>query len=129
MRPEEVTPSPENRFHQVNSSSASSLSLRPSDLSSATLVDRNLLTPEDAIYNASPPWRQSSAAVNGLQKNLHMTSALESDAVQRLRSQTRYKEGDRSRSRRRKGAWKKLLWVKQSCEWQDAHIKSASRCS
>lgn len=78
----------------------------------ATAPDRTLLAPEDAIYQGSPP-RKQSAAVNKLQKDLRMTSGVASGEA-RLPSRRRHNNGNRSRSRNR--VWKKLLWVKQSCE-------------
>lgn len=77
-------------------------------------TDRSLLAPEDAIYQGSPP-RKQSAAVNTLQKNLRMTNGVNGDTA-RLPRPRRHKERNRSGSRRRKGTWKKLLWVKQSCK-------------
>merc|ERR1711939_443152 len=73
-------------------------------------TDRTLLAPEDAIHQGSPPCKQS-AAVNKL-KELRMTNGLTGD----LRLSRRGRHGDRtiSASRRKKGTWKKLLWVKQS---------------
>ncbi|KAG4410986.1 hypothetical protein IFR04_015883 [Cadophora malorum] len=73
-------------------------------------TDRTLLAPEDAIHQGSPP-RKQSAAVNKL-KELRMTNGLTGD----LRLSRRGRHGDRTRSasRRKKGTWKKLLWVKQS---------------
>ncbi|KAH9214314.1 phosphatidylinositol N-acetylglucosaminyltransferase-domain-containing protein [Leptodontidium sp. 2 PMI_412] len=73
-------------------------------------TDRSLLAPEDAIYQGSPP-RKQSAAVNKL-KDLRMTNGSIGD----LRPSRRGRHGDRPRSasRRKKGTWKKLLWVKQS---------------
>lgn len=74
---------------------------------------RSLLAPEDAIYQGSPPRRQS-AAVNKLQKDLRMTSGGTVDARIPVRGRLQ-KGGHRSESRRRNRVWKKLLWVKQSC--------------
>ena len=82
--------------------------------------DRSLLAPEDAIYQGSPP-RRLSPAVNRLQKDLRMTSGLNGDAS-RLPRPGRHKDRNRSGSRRRKGTWKKLLWVKQSCELTRLHM-------
>ena len=76
--------------------------------------DRSLLTPEDAIYLGSPP-RRHSAAVNKLQKDLRMTNGANGDIPQLRRG--RHKERNGSEGGRRKGTWKKLLWVKQSCEY------------
>lgn len=77
-------------------------------------TDRSLLTPEDAIYQGSPP-RKQSAAVQKLQKDLRMTNGVNGDAARPTR-RGRHKDRNRSGSRRRKGTWRKLLWVKQSCE-------------
>lgn len=55
--------------------------------------DRSHLSPDDAF--TSPP-RRLYGSGDGL--------------VDRM-------DGERSRSRRRKRAWKKLMWVKQSCEF------------
>jgi phosphatidylinositol N-acetylglucosaminyltransferase subunit C len=75
-------------------------------------TDRTLLAPEDAIYNGSPP-RKQSPAVAKLAKDLRMTNA--TNGTTRASGRTRHKDRTRSGSRRRKGTWKKLLWVKQSC--------------
>ncbi|TVY80777.1 Phosphatidylinositol N-acetylglucosaminyltransferase GPI2 subunit, partial [Lachnellula suecica] len=75
-------------------------------------TDRTLLAPEDAIYQTSPP-RKQSAAVHKLQKELRMTNGEKGDAL-RLPMRGRHKSRNRSSSRRRKGVWSKLLWVKQS---------------
>ena len=82
----------------------------PAEINRLTSPDRNLLTPDDAFLQSSPPGKETAR----LQKELRMTSGVNGD-VNRPRIR-RPKDGDRSRSRRRKGAWKKLLWVKQSCE-------------
>ncbi len=76
----------------------------------SVVTDHSLLTPEDAIYQGSPP-RRPSAAVQKLQKDLRMTNG---EAVRQPRRE--HKDRDRSGSRR-KATWKKLLWVKQSCEY------------
>jgi hypothetical protein len=78
-------------------------------------TDPTLLTPEDAIYHGSPP-RKQSPAVSKLQKELRMTNGTNGNAT-RSPGWSRHKDRTRSGSRRRKGTWKKLLWVKQSCEF------------
>ncbi|KAG0646710.1 Phosphatidylinositol N-acetylglucosaminyltransferase GPI2 subunit [Hyphodiscus hymeniophilus] len=78
-------------------------------------TDRSLLTPEDAIYQGSPPRKQSDT-VKKLQKELRMTNSGNSDVLS-LPGRGRNKV--RSGSRRRKGTWKKLLWVKQSYNYTD----------
>ena len=75
-------------------------------------TDRTLLAPEDAIYNGSPP-RKQSPAVAKLAKDLRMTNG--TNGTTRASGRPRHKDRTRSGSRRRKGTWKKLLWVKQSC--------------
>ncbi|RDL31349.1 Uncharacterized protein BP5553_09558 [Venustampulla echinocandica] len=76
-------------------------------------TDRTLLAPEDAIYQQSPP-RKPPSAVNRLQneKALCMTSGMNGDIAVPKRG--RHKSRTGSGSRRRKGSWKRLLWVKQS---------------
>lgn len=74
--------------------------------SRTTPHERSHLAPEDAIFQASPPRRQSTAV-----NQLRMTNG---DAG-RLRSRGRHTERTKSSNRRRKATWKKLLWVKQSC--------------
>jgi phosphatidylinositol N-acetylglucosaminyltransferase subunit C len=78
-------------------------------------TDRTLLAPEDAIYQASPP-RKQSAAVNKLQKELRMADGESGEASSRLPRRGRHKVRNRSGSRRRE-PWSKLLWVKQSCRF------------
>ena len=83
----------------------------------AAVTDRTLLAPEDAIYQGSPP-RKQSAAVQKLQKELRMTNGENGDATRPSLSRGgRHKSRNRNASRRRvpKGTWSKLLWVKQSC--------------
>ncbi|KAM3086995.1 glycosylphosphatidylinositol anchor biosynthesis [Clarireedia jacksonii] len=67
--------------------------------------DRSHLAPEDAIFQGSPPRR--STAVN----TLRMTNGVDSPRANR---RDRHTNRTKSSSRRRKAAWKKLLWVKQS---------------
>jgi len=69
--------------------------------------DPSHLAPEDAIYAASPPRRPSNFGSGG-----NVNEGLRDLRSRRLRL---HEEGSRSRSRRRKRTWKKLLWVKQSC--------------
>jgi phosphatidylinositol N-acetylglucosaminyltransferase subunit C len=83
----------------------------PSTSTRGVASDRSLLAPEDAFYQGSPPRKQAVAA-NKIQKDLRMTNGDSPNLSRRGRR----KDGHRSSSRRRKGAWKKLLWVKQSCE-------------
>ncbi|CZR64007.1 related to pig-c protein [Phialocephala subalpina] len=67
-----------------------------------TTTDRSLLTPEDAIYQGSPPRRLTEVRVpNG-------------PSIAARLPRERHTVRNRSASRRRKGVWKKLLWVKQS---------------
>lgn len=75
-------------------------------------TDRTLLAPEDAIYQGSPP-RKQSPAVTKISKELRMTNGTNGSA--HVSGRSRHKDRTRSGSRRRKGTWKKLLWVKQSC--------------
>ncbi|TVY86234.1 Phosphatidylinositol N-acetylglucosaminyltransferase GPI2 subunit, partial [Lachnellula willkommii] len=75
-------------------------------------TNRTLLTPEDAMYQGSPP-RKQSAAGNKLQKELRMTNG-EGGEASRMPRRGRHKDKIRSASRRGKRVWSKLLWVKQS---------------
>ncbi|TAQ90335.1 hypothetical protein B7494_g1352 [Chlorociboria aeruginascens] len=88
----------------------------PTNTSNFATTDRSLLAPEDAIYHVSPP-RKPFAAVNKLQKDLRMTNGA-NEIPTRIR-RPRQKDQNRSGSRRRKGTWKKLLWVKQSYNYTD----------
>lgn len=67
-------------------------------------TDRSLLTPEDAIYQGSPPRRLTESR---LPNGPNVAARIPRD---------RRTVRNRSASRRRKGVWKKLLWVKQSCK-------------
>lgn len=101
---------PTRRQAEVNADAHPSLQAR-------TFSDPNHLAPEDAFYAHSPPRRRreavpgSNSLANGADGAL-----LSARTVSATRSRrTREKERGRSASRRRKGVWKKLLWVKQSC--------------
>jgi hypothetical protein len=74
----------------------------------SSIADPSRLAPEDAFYALSPPRRGRAPSPLGLGAN---GSTGRSGEARRKRN----KERGRSGSRRRKGAWKKLLWVKQSC--------------
>ena len=96
--------------------SETSANAHPS-LLARTFSDPNHLAPEDAFYAHSPPRRRrepvpgSNSLANGA--DVAVPSARTVSATRSRR--TREKERGRSASRRRKGVWKKLLWVKQSC--------------
>ena len=82
-----------------------------------TMTDPNHLAPEDAFYAHSPPRKHrdgvpgSDSMANGADTAVAMARNVSATRSRR----TREKERGRSASRRRKGVWKKLLWVKQSC--------------
>ncbi|GCB17970.1 phosphatidylinositol N-acetylglucosaminyltransferase GPI2 subunit [Aspergillus awamori] len=85
------------------------------------LPDPNRLAPEDAYYTSSLPrarptqtgYDESLRALNGNSGTAASVAALRPPpAVPGVGSR---KVRGTSRRRRRKGAWKKLLWVKQSC--------------
>lgn len=65
---------------------------------SLSALDRSHLSPHDAF---TYPLRQ----------------AYDGDGAADPLSHLRHLKDDRSRSRRRKRAWKKLMWVKQSCKF------------
>ncbi|KAI9825990.1 MAG: hypothetical protein M1819_007491 [Sarea resinae] len=77
--------------------------------------DPNRLAPEDAFFAHSPPKRQRQlgdgllAGADG-GRNALLNASAGVGAARRKRDKSR----GRSASRRRKGVWKKLLWVKQS---------------
>jgi phosphatidylinositol glycan class C protein len=76
-------------------------------------LDPSRLAPEDAIYPPhSPSRREKRTSPLGLGAN---GSVVPSGEVKRSRNRSRGRSG----SRRRNRAWKKLLWVKQSCEYLD----------
>ncbi|KAI9848340.1 MAG: hypothetical protein M1838_000556 [Thelocarpon superellum] len=82
-------------------------------------ADRSHLAPEDAFFAHSPPQRPRSsskaeapAAGNGAVANESLKRVLLRGVNGTQRRPE--KERGRSGSRRRKGVWKKLLWVKQS---------------
>lgn len=77
-----------------------------------SLPDPDRLAPEDAYYAPSLS-RVRSASAN-YEENLR---ALNGDSVAHIGSAAalRKRVSGAGRRRRRKGAWKKLLWVKQSC--------------
>ncbi|KZF20447.1 GPI2-domain-containing protein [Xylona heveae TC161] len=100
-------------------------SSQPALLHRTTSSDPNRLAPEDAFFAHSPPRRRQQQqqlvdatqapkqlVSQGLSNGSSSTSAAAAAAL--VASRVRAKERGRSGSRRRKGAWKKLLWVKQS---------------
>lgn len=82
--------------------------------------DPNRLAPEDAFYAHSPPRRQRPFVANGASTGLDsavVKDTLHGALLRGVNGTThgrREKDRGRSGSRRRKGQWKKLLWVKQS---------------
>jgi len=96
MPPHGYTPAP------IQIGSTQSLKHKP--------LDRSRLAPEDAIYPHSPSHRERRASPLGLGAN---GSVVPGGEVKRSRNRSRGRSG----SRRRNRAWKKLLWVKQSCKW------------
>ena len=80
--------------------------------------DPSRLAPEDAFLAHSPPRRQHESAWSTKPDS----TAPEVDHVEAWRDRPlrrkREKERGRSASRRRKGEWKKLLWVRHpGCMW------------
>lgn len=75
-------------------------------------TDPNRLAPEDAFFAHTPPRRREEL----YRRPTATVSAVDHTIIRGSSSQRRIeKERGRSGSRRRKGEWKKLLWVKQSC--------------
>ena len=82
--------------------------------------DPSRLAPEDAFYAHSPPRRQRAHTPLGMNGAVDSVDALPVQGRLLAGIEARRKrERDRGRSgsRRRKGAWKKLLWVKQACRF------------
>ncbi|KAI9784515.1 MAG: hypothetical protein M1816_000835 [Peltula sp. TS41687] len=87
----------------------------PRPYRTTTNLDPNRLAPEDAFYAHSPPRRQlhggwTDSTVKDLNGSVqrHLTRGLSDGRRKRDRDR------GRSGSRKTKGVWKKLLWVKQS---------------
>ncbi|KAF2435638.1 GPI2-domain-containing protein [Tothia fuscella] len=80
----------------------------------AQILDPSRLAPEDAFYAQSPPRGRRAPSPLGLGLGVggNGTPKAKGRAGEARRKRT--KDRGRSSSRRRKGAWKKLLWVKQS---------------
>ena len=110
-----MTPSQAGRA----SSSSDNNGVTRAPLPQRTVTDPSHLAPEDAFFAHSPPRRQpgntsytslnDETVTNGIVNGLNHARA--GGAARRRRD----KDRGRSGSRRRKAAWKKLLWVKQPC--------------
>lgn len=78
--------------------------------------DPNLLSPEDAFFAQPPPRQQRERRLNSKTIDEHInTGDLAAARAGGGTRRRREKERGRSGSRKNKGVWKKLLWVKQSC--------------
>ena len=77
--------------------------------------DPSRLAPEDAFFAHSPPHRHREISQDGASDTAVVDErpGISRPGVSARRR--REKERGRSGSRRRKGTWKKLLWVKQNC--------------
>ncbi|KAA6408251.1 MAG: GPI2-domain-containing protein [Lasallia pustulata] len=78
-----------------------------------TFSDPNHLAPEDAFLAHSPPRKQRDAGAHARSNGSVLNGELASARAGKSTRRPRDKERGRSGSRRRKGVWKKLLWVKQ----------------
>lgn len=93
------------------SSSRLGLNHRPS-IEHRPFTDPNRLAPEDAFFAHSPPRRREEP----YRRPTATFSTVDHTTIRGPSSRRHIdKERGRSGSRRRKGEWKKLLWVKQSC--------------
>lgn len=93
------------------SSSQFGLNHRPL-LEHRPFTDPNRLAPEDAFFAHSPPRRREESH----RRPTATTSPADHKTIRGPSGRRQIdKERGRSGSRRRKGEWKKLLWVKQSC--------------
>lgn len=77
-----------------------------------SLPDPNRLAPEDAYF--APSLSRGRSAPSNYEENLRSMNG-ESSAHIGSAAALRKKLGGAGRRRKRKSAWKKLLWVKQSC--------------
>ena len=78
--------------------------------------DPNRLAPEDAFFAHSPPRRHREISLDGVSATTVVGERLGASRGGVSARRRREKERGRSGSRRRKGTWKKLLWVKQNCK-------------
>ncbi|MCJ1293305.1 hypothetical protein MMC34_004859 [Xylographa carneopallida] len=76
--------------------------------------DPNRLAPEDAFFAHSPPRRHREISLDGVSATTVVGERLGASRGGVSARRRREKERGRSGSRRRKGTWKKLLWVKQN---------------
>ncbi|KAI9700895.1 MAG: hypothetical protein M1820_006656 [Bogoriella megaspora] len=81
---------------------------------SPSIPDPSRLAPEDAAYGYSEPRRLRQRSPLGMPNGALGNGATAKGPSSGRRK--REKDRGRSSSGRRKGTWKKLLWVKQSCE-------------
>ena len=81
-------------------------------------TDPNLLSPDAAFYAHPAPPHEQPQQVENYAHELEDTVDGDTPSLRGGgRSRKRAREGRRSRSRRGKGVWRKLLWVKQKeCE-------------
>lgn len=85
--------------------------------------DPNRLAPEDAFYAHSPPRRPRPAVLYPGLDGDAMSAEIPSLRASANSRRRRGKDRGRSGSRRGKGVWKKLLWVKQrDCMYQEIFL-------
>ena len=86
-------------------------------------ANSSLLSPDAAFYAHSSPNNQQSQQVGHYSQELQDTVNGETPSL-RSGGRSRKRARGRSGSRRRKGVWKKLLWVKQKdCELQILYVE------
>jgi phosphatidylinositol N-acetylglucosaminyltransferase subunit C len=86
-------------------------------------LDPSRLAPYDALYTRSPSRRLRMGDGPGDDgSGGGVTSNGAARGAEGARRRKREKDRARSGSRRRKGPWKKLLWVKQSCMCSELHV-------
>ena len=95
-------------FQSAGASKISHLGNSSPSLSGPPFSDPNRLAPEDAFYANSPPRQQREEVYS---RSISSKINIGNESA-RFRPN---KDRGRSRSRRGKGGWKKLLWVKQDC--------------
>lgn len=77
--------------------------------------DPNHLAPEDAFLAQSLARKQHDGSAHARSNGSIINGELANARAGKSARRPRDKERGRSGSRRRKGVWKKLLWVKQPC--------------
>ena len=87
----------------------------PLPLEHRPFSDPNRLAPEDAFFTHSPPTRHREHLANGHIDNTSVTGEIVVGRTAHSSRRRHEKGHGRSGSRKGKGRWSKLLWVKHDC--------------